>query len=138
VAPPALTTELRRVHQFVAFVANTPVQHALADYMTAEPAHVDRLPAFYQAKRDRFNAALAGSRFRLLPSAGTFFQLADYSAISDAPDTDFVRYLTREVGVAAIPMSVFYAAPPGERVVRFCFCKEDATLDAAAAKLAVL
>lgn len=138
VAPPALTTELRRVHQFVAFVANTPVQHALADFMAAHPEHLDELPGFYQAKRDRFNAALAGSRFRLRPSAGTFFQLADYAAISDAPDRDFVRWLTTEVGVAAIPMSVFYAAPPGERVVRFCFCKEDATLDLAAAKLAAL
>ncbi len=138
VAPPALTTELRRVHQFVAFVANTPVQHALADFMAAHPEHLDELPAFYQAKRDRFNAALAGSRFRLRPSAGTFFQLADYAAISDTPDRDFVRWLTTEVGVAAIPMSVFYAAPPGERVVRFCFCKEDATLDEAAAKLAAL
>lgn len=138
VAPPVLTTELRRVHQFVAFVANTPVQHALADFMAAHPEHLDELPGFYQAKRDRFNAALAGSRFRLRPSAGTFFQLADYAAISDEPDREFVRWLTTEVGVAAIPMSVFYAAPPGERVVRFCFCKEDATLDLAAAKLAAL
>ena len=138
VAPPVLTTELRRVHQFVAFVANTPVQHALADFMAAHPEHLDELPAFYQAKRDRFNAALAGSRFRLRPSAGTFFQLADYAAISGEADREFVRWLTTEVGVAAIPMSVFYAAPPAERVVRFCFCKEDATLDLAAAKLAAL
>lgn len=138
VAPPALTTELRRMHQFVAFVANTPVQHALADFMAAHPEHLDALPGFYQAKRDRFGAALAASRFRLRPSAGTFFQLADYAAISDEPDREFVRRLTTEVGVAAIPMSVFYAAPPGERVVRLCFCKEDATLDQAAAKLAAL
>ena len=96
IAPPALTTELRREHQFVAFVANTPVQHALADFMHAQPEHVDNLPAFYQRKRDRFNAALAGSRFRLLPSAGTFFQLADYSAISTCTDVEFVGWLTRK------------------------------------------
>ncbi|MEX2480300.1 MAG: methionine aminotransferase, partial [Gammaproteobacteria bacterium] len=138
VAPPALTLELRRVHQFVAFVANTPVQHALADYMAAVPEHVDELAGFYQRKRDRFNAALAGSRFRLAPSAGTFFQLADYSAISDRDDRDFVTWLTQQIGVAAIPMSVFYQTPPPGCCIRFCFCKEDATLDAAAAKLAVL
>lgn len=138
VAPPALTVELRRVHQFVAFVANTPVQHALADYMAAAPEHLDELPGFYQRKRDRFNAALAGSRFRFVPSAGTFFQLVDYSAISDRDDRDFVTWLTQEVGVAAIPLSVFYQSPPPGRTIRFCFCKEDATLDAAAAKLAAL
>lgn len=138
VAPPALTRELRRVHQFVAFVANTPVQHALADYMAAAPEHLDGLPAFYQRKRERFNAALAASRFRFTPSAGTFFQLADYSAIADVPDVEFVRWLTREIGVAAIPLSVFYRDPPAGRHVRFCFCKEDATLDRAAALLAAL
>ncbi len=138
VAPPTLTTELRRVHQFVAFVACTPVQHALADFMNAEPGHIDGLPAFYQRKRDRFNAALAGSRFRFTPSAGTFFQLADYSALDDRDDRAFVTWLTQEVGVAAIPMSVFYAEPPDERYVRFCFCKEDDTLDTAATKLAAL
>lgn len=138
VAPPALTTELRRVHQFVAFVANTPVQYALADFMAATPEHVDALAAFYQRKRDRFNAALAGSRFRFTPSAGTFFQLVDYSAIADQNDMDFVSWLTQTVGVAAIPLSVFYQEPPGGRSIRFCFCKEDATLDSAAAKLAQL
>jgi len=138
VAPAALTTELRRVHQFVAFVANTPVQFALADFMAATPEHVDALPSFYQRKRDRFNAALAGSRFRFTPSAGTFFQLVDYSAIADQDDMDFVSWLTQTVGVAAIPLSVFYEEPPGGRYIRFCFCKEDVTLDAAAAKLALL
>ena len=137
-APPALTTELRRVHQFVAFVAFTPVQHALADFMRDHPAHIDGLPDFYQQKRDRFNAALGASRFRITPSAGTFFQLADYSAISNDSDDDFVRWLTTEVGVAAIPMSPFYRTPPDDRMVRFCFCKEDATLDRAAALLAAL
>jgi methionine aminotransferase len=138
VAPPALTTELRRVHQFVAFVAVTPLQHALADFMANAPGHLDALPAFYQRKRDLFNAAMAGSRFRFTPSAGTFFQLADYSAIADWDDMRMVEWLTREVGVAAIPLSVFYRTPPGERFVRFCFCKEDDTLRAAAARLCAL
>lgn len=139
VAPPALTTELRRVHQFVAFVAFTPVQHALADFMRAHPEHLDQLPAFYQGKRDRFNRLLEPSRFKFTPSAGTFFQLVDYSAISDAEDMEFVTWLTQEVGVAAIPMSVFYKDPPrGSRYIRFCFCKEDQTLTDAAAKLAAL
>ena len=138
VAPADLMTEFRRVHQFVAFVTNTPVQHALADFMTSDPQHLDELPAFYQRKRDRFAAALTRSRFGFTPAAGTFFQLADYSAISDLDDMAFVTWLTREVGVAAIPMSVFYKAPPGDRTVRFCFCKEDETLERAAAKLAAL
>jgi methionine aminotransferase len=138
VAPPALTTELRRVHQFVTFVGITPIQLGLAEFMRAHPEHLRELPAFYQAKRDLFNAALAGSRFRIRPSAGTYFQLADYSAISDLPDREFVRWLTTEVGVAAIPVSVFYAQPPDARYVRFCFCKNDDTLRAAAAKLCAL
>ncbi|MCC7122600.1 MAG: pyridoxal phosphate-dependent aminotransferase [Gammaproteobacteria bacterium] len=138
VAPPALTTELRRVHQFVTFVGITPIQWGLAEFMREHPEHLRELPAFYQAKRDVFNAALAGSRFRFVPSAGTYFQLADYSAISDLPDREFVNWLTREVGVAAIPVSVFYASPPAARYVRFCFCKNDDTLRAAAAKLSAL
>ena len=138
VAPAALTTELRRVHQFVAFVANTPVQHALADFMAVGDAHIDDLPAFYQAKRDRFNAALADSRFTFEPSAGTFFQLVDYSALSNDGDMDFVAWLTREIGVAAIPMSVFYREPPAAHYIRFCFCKVDETLDRAAGILARL
>jgi CheY-like chemotaxis protein len=100
--------------------------------------HLRELPGFYQAKRDLFNAALADSRFRIRPSAGTYFQLADYSAISDLPDREFVRWLTTEVGVAAIPVSVFYEQPPDARYVRFCFCKNDDTLRAAAAKLRAL
>jgi methionine transaminase len=138
VAPPALTTELRRVHQFVTFVGITPIQLGLAEFMRAHPEHLRELPDFYQAKRDLFNEALAGSRFRIRPSAGTYFQLADYSAISDLPDREFVRWLTTEVGVAAIPVSVFYEQPPGARYVRFCFCKNDDTLRAAAAKLSAL
>ncbi len=138
VAPPVLTTELRRVHQFVTFVGITPIQLGLAEFMRAHPDHLRELPAFYQAKRDVFNTAMAGSRFRLTPSSGTYFQLADYSAISDRPDLEFVTWLTQEVGVAAIPVSVFYATPPDARYVRFCFCKNEDTLRAAAVKLAAL
>ncbi len=138
VAPPALTQELRRVHQFVTFVGITPIQLGLADFMRAHPEHLDELPMFYQRKRDLFNRALEGSRFRVTPSAGTFFQLADYSAISDLPDVDFVRWMTIEKGVAAIPMSVFYAEPPAQRYIRFCFCKQDATLEQGAARLVAL
>jgi methionine transaminase len=138
VAPSALTQELRRVHQFVAFVGITPIQWGLADFMQSHPAHLTDLPAFYQRKRDLFSTALKQSRFQLTPSAGTFFQLADYSAISDLPDQEFVRWLTIEKGVAAIPLSVFYATPPAARYVRFCFCKEDDTLQRGAARLAAL
>ena len=138
VAPPALMVEFKRVHQFVAFVTATPLQHALADFMTQHPEHLVQLPAFYQRKRDLFNTAMAGSRFRLTPSAGTFFQLAEYSAVSTLEDMQMVQWLTKEIGVAAIPMSVFYQTPPAQRYVRFCFCKEDETLRAAAAKLCAL
>ncbi len=138
VAPPALMVEFKRVHQFVAFVTATPLQHALADFMAHHPEHLDQLPAFYQRKRDLFNAAMAGSRFRLTASAGTFFQLAEYSAVSALADMPMVAWLTKEIGVAAIPMSVFYQSPPAQRYVRFCFCKEDETLRAAAAKLCAL
>jgi len=139
VAPPTLMTEFRRVHQFVAFVAVTPLQYALADYMAANPGHVDELPAFYQRKRDLFNAALAGSRLRFTPSAGTFFQLVDYAAVSDLDELAMAAWLTQSVGVAAIPMSVFYQSPPATgRTVRFCFCKEDETLLRAAALLGAL
>ncbi len=138
VAPPALTQELRRVHQFVTFVGITPIQWGLADFLREHPDHLDTLPAFYQRKRDVFNAALKSSRFKLTPSAGTFFQLADYSEISELPDQAFVRWLTVEKGVAAIPLSVFYETPPEGRYVRFCFCKEEETLRRGAARLAAL
>lgn len=138
VAPPALTAELRRVHQFVTFVGITPIQLGLAEFMREHPEHLDSLPGFYQRKRDLFVAALAGSGFRTLPSAGTYFQLADYSAISELPDREFAVWLTRNVGVAAIPVSVFYEQPPAARYVRFCFCKNDDTLREGAARLAAL
>lgn len=135
VAPAALSAELRRVHQYVTFASTTPLQEALADYMTAHPEHHLELPAFYQERRDYFAKLLADTRFRLLPAAGTYFQLADYGAISSLPDVEFARWLTIEHGVATIPVSVFYADPPSTRLVRFCFAKENATLDAAAERL---
>jgi methionine aminotransferase len=139
VAPPQLTLELRKVHQFVQFAVATPLQSAIADFMLECPAHARELPAFYQAKRDHFAGLLAQTRFEFEPAAGTYFQLADYSTISDLPDTEFARHLTTECGVAAIPISVFSARPPpGERIVRFCFAKHTATLDAAAARLRAL
>ena len=140
VAPPALTAELRKVHQFVTFVAVTPLQHALADFMAGHPEHIAELPAFYQAKRDLFCARLAASRFSFTPAQGTYFQLADYSAIRpDLNDVQMAEWLTREKGVAAIPVSVFYQQPPAQmRLVRFCFAKREETLCAAGEKLAAL
>lgn len=135
VAAPALTAELRKVHQFLTFSVSTPVQHAIADFMREEPAFHDGLAAFYQARRERFAALLAGSRFRLMTTAGTYFQLADYAAISDEPDIEFCKRLIREHGVAAIPLSPFCAEPLPARLVRFCFAKEDATLERAGDRL---
>lgn len=137
VAPAVLTAELRKVHQFVTFVAVTPLQHALADFMAEHPQHISQLPAFYQAKRDLFCNQLAASRFSVKASPGTYFQLADYSAIRpDLDDVQMAEWLTREQGVAAIPVSVFYQQPPTEmRLVRFCFAKREETLLAAAEKL---
>lgn len=137
-APRALMTEFRKVHQFNVFSANTPVQHALAEYLR-HPAHYEGVPAFYEAKRDRFLIGLHASRFEPLACEGSYFQLADYSAISDEPDTEFARRLAREFGVAAIPISVFYKEPPpGQRILRFCFAKEDETLDNAIEKLCAI
>lgn len=132
VAPPELTTELRRIHQYVTFTANSFVQHGLADFMAQAPDHATSLAAFYQAKRDRFCTLLEGSRFCITPAAGTYFQLLDYGAISAERDVDLARRMTIERGVAAIPVSVFYARPPESRALRFCFAKDDATLAAAA------
>jgi len=135
VAPAALTAELRRVHQYVTFASTSPLQQALADYMAAHPEHHLQLAEFYQERRDYFARLLAATKFRPLPAAGTYFQLADYSAISSLPDVEFARWLTIEHGVATIPISVFYRDPPEARLVRFCFAKENATLEAAAARL---
>jgi methionine aminotransferase len=137
-APPRLTTEARKVHQFVTFSTSTAAQYALADVLTEDPSHLRTLGAFYQQKRDRFRAALAGTPFELLPVAGAYFQLADYSALSHDDDVTFARRLTTETGVAAIPLSPFYAEPPAQRLVRFCFCKKSETLDRASERLARL
>ena len=135
VAAPPLTAEFRKVHQFLTFAVSTPVQHAIADFMREAPEFADGQGPFYQARRDRFVALLAGSRFQLRPVHGTYFQLADYSAVSDLPDAAFCELLTRRHGVAAIPLSPFCDQPPSARLVRFCFAKHDATLQAAAEKL---
>lgn len=140
VAPPALSAELRKVHQYVSFCGVTPLQWALADYMAEHPEHVEELPAFYQAKRDLFCDLLAGSRFTFTRAAGTYFQLVDYSAIrSDLDDVAMAEWLTREHGVAAIPVSVFYQSPPADlHLVRFCFAKREETLRQAADKLCAI
>lgn len=135
IAPPAFTNEFRKIHQFVTFTTHTPSQYAIADYMTHHADHHRELPDFYQNKRDLFLALMAGSQFRMTPTPGTYFQLADYSAISDMDDQSFVTHLTQNVGVAAIPISVFYQSPPDRKIVRFCFAKDDDTLRLAAEKL---
>jgi methionine aminotransferase len=136
VAPPELSLEFRKVHQFVQFAVATPLQAGLADFLAMHPEHATGLPAFYVRKRDLFCAELARTPLRFSPSAGTYFQLVDYSAVSDLPDTEFARWLTCEIGVAAVPVSVFSAAPPPrERIVRFCFAKHDETLVEAGRRL---
>ncbi len=133
VAPPALTQEFQRIHQFVQFCVSTPMQYALADFLASDPQHYLELPAFYQRKRDLFCGLLAESRFRFTPSAGTYFQLLDYSGITDEPDVEFARRLTREAGIASIPVSVFQKRPPAnQRLLRLCFAKHDSTLEQAA------
>jgi methionine aminotransferase len=136
-APAALTAEFRKVHQFNVFTVNTPMQQGLAQYM-GKPAPYLELPAFYQRKRDLFRDGLKSSRFRLLPADGTYFQCVDYSTISSMPEADFARWLTSEIGVAAIPVSAFYAKPRESGIVRFCFAKKDDTLHAALARLATI
>jgi methionine aminotransferase len=135
VAPRALTTEFRKAHQFVVFCVHHPAQLALADFMREDPGFAAGLADFYQRKRDFLRAELAGSRFEPLACAGTYFQLARYDAISDEPDTAFAERLTREHGVATIPVSVFHPASLDDRVVRFCFAKSDETLAAAGRRL---
>ncbi|MDU6442591.1 MAG: pyridoxal phosphate-dependent aminotransferase [Pantoea sp.] len=135
VAPAAISAEIRKVHQYLTFAVNTPAQLAIADMLRHEPAHYRELPAFYRARRDRLAQALEKSRFKVLPCEGTYFLLADYSAISDLDDVSFCQWLTKEVGVAAIPLSVFCAGPFPHRLIRLCFAKQEATLDAAAERL---
>jgi methionine aminotransferase len=136
-APAALSAEFRKVHQFNVFTVNTPVQHGLARYMS-NPAPYLELPAFYQRKRDLFRNELQATRFKLLPSDGTYFQCVDYSAISTMPEADFAKWLTTEIGVAAIPVSAFYGTPKESGIVRFCFAKKDETLRTALERLATL
>jgi methionine transaminase len=131
VAPAALSMEFQKIHQFLTFASNTPVQHAYAEFMQRQ-ALVIELGAFYQAKRDKFLRLTKGSRLTPLPCAGTYFQMMDYSAVSDEPDVDFARRLTMQYGVAAIPPSVFYHDRTDHKVLRFCFAKQDQTLERAA------
>jgi methionine transaminase len=136
-APAAMMAEFRKVHQFNVFTVNTPMQHGLARFM-GDASHHLGLPAFYQRKRDRFRAGLEKTRLKLLPSQGSYFQCVDYSAVSDLTEEAFCRWLTEEVGVAAIPLSAFYAGGCEQGLARFCFAKQDATLDAALERLARL
>jgi methionine aminotransferase len=136
-APKALTTEFRKVHQFNVFTVNTPVQHGLAHYMS-DPKPYLELSAFYQRKRDLFRAGLAKTRLKLLPSQGSYFQCVDYSSVSDRSEEDFCRWLTTEIGVAAIPLSAFYDDGRNQKLARFCFAKKDETLNAALDRLARL
>ena len=134
-APPALSAEFRKVHQYNVFTVNTPVQHGIAQYMQ-NPAPYLELPAFYQHKRDLFRDGLKQTRFKLLPADGTYFLCVDYSAISSLSEADFAIWLTSEIGVAAIPVSAFYQSPRESGIVRFCFAKQDQTLQQALQRLA--
>ena len=138
IAPPQLSAEFRKVHQYLTFCTFGPAQWAFADALEHDPQHYLDLPAFYQARRDRFRDLLAPSKFKLLPVKGAYFQLVDYSTISDKDDLSFCEWLVLEAGVAAIPVSAFYETPPEARLVRLCFAKGDATLVAAAERLCKL
>jgi methionine aminotransferase len=138
-APRALSAELRKVHQFMVFTVSSPMQVGLAEYMRDPKPYLD-LPAFYQTKRDHLSQGLDGTRFKVLPSPGTFFLLADYSAISDKSEAEFSQWLTVTHGVTVIPVSAFYQKPEAPEsnhgIVRFCFAKQTRTLDAAIERLA--
>jgi methionine aminotransferase len=133
-----MTSELRKVHQFMVFTVPSILQHGLATYTKDASTYLD-LPAFYQTKRDRLTAGLSKTRFNVLPSPGTFFLLADYSEISDLSETEFSIWLTKEHGVTVIPVSAFYATPDAKssnhKIVRFCFAKKEETLDSAIERL---
>ena len=133
-APAALTVEFRKIHQYLTFSTITPVQYALADYLK-QPEHYRELPEFYQRKRDLFLDGLSGSRFTFKPAEGSFFQMVSYTAITDEPDYDLAVRLTHEIGVASIPVSVFYQQKNDYKMLRFCFAKEDAILEEAANRL---
>ena len=136
IAPPALSAEFRKVHQYNTFCTFNPAQHAFAEMIEQEPEHYEELGAFYEAKRDRFREQLLTTKLKPLPVPGGYFQLVDYSAVSDLDDVEFCRWLTIEKGVTAIPLSPFYETPPaGQRLARLCFAKNEATLDAAIERL---
>ncbi|HEY7059606.1 MAG TPA: methionine aminotransferase [Vicinamibacterales bacterium] len=137
VAPAPLTAEFRKVHQFVTFSTNTPIQYALAEFVSQRRGYPE-LAGFYQRKRDLFLSLIDGSRFRPLPSRGTYFQLLDYSAITDEADMEFALRLTKEHGVASIPTSAFLYNQPPPKALRFCFAKKDETLERAAERLRAL
>jgi methionine aminotransferase len=136
-APAALTREFQKIHQFLIFAANTPIQYALADFLDNKDAYLN-LGAFYQQKRDKFLSVIDQSRFKALPCHGSYFQMLDYTAIADESDQDFARRLTIEHGVASIPPSVFYHRNDDHKVLRFCFAKKDTTLELAGEKLCVI
>ena len=136
-APVSLSEEFRKVHQFNVFTVNTPMQYGLAAYMADPRPYLD-LPAFYSAKRDLFRAGLARTKFKLLPSQGTYFQCVDISEVSDLSEAEFCKWLTTEIGVAAIPLSAFYGDGFDQQVVRFCFAKKDETLKLALERLQAL
>lgn len=135
IAPDAISAEIRKVHQYLTFSVNTPAQLAIADMLRHAPEHWQELPEFYRARRDFLVNALSASRFEVLPCEGTYFLLADYSAISDLDDVTFCRWLTEHAGVAAIPLSVFCADPFPHKLIRLCFAKQESTLQAAAERL---
>jgi len=135
VAPPALTRELRKVHQFNTFSIVAPLQYAISRYLAAKPEVAGGLAAFFQAKRDLLAGLLRGSGFEPVPAAGTYFQLVDYGALSAENDMDFADRLIREAKIATIPLSPFYAAPPPMTLLRLCIAKQDATLASAAERL---
>lgn len=134
-APASLMAEFRKVHQYNVFTVNTPMQHGLAGYMRAPGPYLE-LPTFYQKKRDLFRAGLANTRFTLLPADGTYFQCVKYDGISDLSESAFAQWLTREIKVAAIPVSAFYSQGKESGIVRFCFAKQDETLTVALERLA--
>jgi methionine aminotransferase len=137
VAPAGLTAEFRKVHQFVTFSTNTPVQHAIAEFLQTRRG-LKELGPFFQRKRDLFLRLMDGSRFRPLACRGSYFQLMDYSSITDEPDAEFAIRVTKEHGVASIPTSPFLLKSPAPRVLRFCFAKKDDTLERAAERLRVV
>ncbi len=138
VAPAELSAEFRKVHQFTTFSVSTPTQHGVADFLQSDPDFYEKLPVFYQQKRDRFCSLLEGSRFRFQPARSTFFQILDYSDVSDADDLTLAKQWTRDIGVASIPLSVFCESPFTGSRLRFCFAKDDATLEEAAQRLHAL